>query len=395
MKDIIKNYFDAAFITITHFDNVSLSNAVTFVNLQRVRIIAVTVIFIMGGMIFFDYALLGATHIENALLMRPWLIFMRLVFILASLVFLATINIPDHPEKLSRRHSRHLLRYLFFNIICICIFTSMVQAIRDEISAYLLVIFYLASFVYLDRRQSSFLFVSSLLFMGLGTWFIQIDKGIFVYNMLNAGIMTLLAWIASQILYANQKREYHNQQLINKQTAQLAESNEQLERLSYMDPLTNLPNRRYFDEFIEQKWSKAQINCQPIALILADIDNFKELNDNFGHQIGDMYLKQVGLVLCSILTNPEAVVARLGGDEFAVVIPDTDGESARSVANQMLYAVQALNKYHNNPLGTKISISLGVASLCPSEEHFIKEFFYQADQALYEAKRLGRNQVAY
>ena len=204
--------------------------------------------------------------------------------------------------------------------------------------------------------------------------------------------MTLFAWTTSQIIYASEKRDYLNQQLIKQQTAQLEESNEKLERLSYMDPLTNLPNRRYFDEYLDREWSKAQEDGRPISLILVDIDCFKELNDSFGHQVGDIYLKQIGSVLCTAVNNPSSLVARLGGDEFAIVLPDTCREDAGRLAQQILDGVRALDKYDSQPTGRTVTVSLGISSLSPSEDDFAVELFSNADHALYSAKKNGRNQ---
>ncbi len=394
MLSKMSNYLETSFSSASKSGQISFEDALLFVNIRRMRIIASFAIFMTALLIIVDYALLGTFDKAVALAFRPYLISFRLITIFASSAFLVTVKNPKHAHEIPHSYRRLTYGYIFFMLIYISILTCMVQVVRDEITVYLLGIFLAASSVYLNRRQVSIFFGTSLIILFTGSWFTQTDKSAFMFNTVNSIIMTSFAWITSQIIYASQKRDYLNQQLIEQQRAQLSESNEQLERLSYIDPLTNLPNRRYFDEYLDTEWSKAQEECTPISLILVDIDNFKDLNDTFGHQAGDSYLKQVGLVLSTSINDPNMLVARLGGDEYAIVIPGADSTSARLTSERLLNDVRALNRYDNQVIGEPVTISLGVSSTTPRRDEFVVEFFAEADQALYKAKKRGRNQVA-
>ncbi len=393
MINTIKSLYKSWFKSCENNESIFVAR-ITLVNMQRIRAIAFLLIFIMLAMILFDMASIGAGEArENYLLFRPWFISLRLLFIVISIIFITMVKLPEYSELVDKKHHYYMISFLTINLVLLAIFTALVQTIRDDISAYLIGIFFTSSFLYLNRRQCNLVYGTALISMGIGTWLVQIDKGIFVYNMINALILTALAWIASQVLYANRIQEYRSQQLIEQQTAQLAKSNSYLEQLSYHDALTALPNRRYFEKYLYDEWNRARSQGTSISLLLADIDNFKEVNDNFGHQVGDNYLKEISVCLSSVLSQPNSLVARLGGDEYAVVLPDTDLPAAQDTAYQMLYAVQELNQIKSTNID-QITISLGVCSSSPSELDSLPDFFTQADNALYRAKEMGRNQVA-
>lgn len=170
--------------------------------------------------------------------------------------------------------------------------------------------------------------------------------------------------------------------------------NRQLERLSYLDDLTGLPNRRYFDDVRNREWHRAIRENTFLSLIMLDIDNFKEHNDNFGHQAGDDCLKAVAAALGKVLRRPADLVARYGGDEFIVLLPQTDQSAAESIAEKMRQTVVDLNiKNPDSPCGI-ITISLGIACQKPSPNSHPEHLVKAADEALYRAKQQGRNSVS-
>lgn len=365
----------------------------TFENIRKMHALAFLVVLIMSGMILFDLGMIGAVHEQNKHIVKPFFIMLRVLIISCSLIFLWKVKIPEKPENTTHASTRYILLYISLNMVLLGVFTGFVQLIRDDISPYLMGMFLVASFLLVNQKQANLIYGISLMTMGICTWLAQVDKGIFIYNMANASIMTVLAWVASQFLYSNRVQDYLNRQIIEKQAFQLTKSNQHLQRLSFLDPLTNLYNRRHFDQYIQQEWTKAKTTGKPISLILVDIDHFKELNDKYGHQAGDNCLKQIGLALEAVLRNPDAIVARLGGDEFAVVIPETDQKEAGTIAQNMLYAVQLSNKHFRSDQVQPVTVSLGVACCSPHDNDSLAVFFSYADQALYQAKKLGRNQV--
>ena len=167
-----------------------------------------------------------------------------------------------------------------------------------------------------------------------------------------------------------------------------------LESLALIDGLTGIPNRRRFDEALEHEWKRALRDGTPLALIMADIDHFKAYNDNYGHAAGDGCLKAVAKCLSKSLSRPSDIMARYGGEEFVAVIPDTDGEGARLLAERWCANVAALGLPHLfSSAADHVTISAGYATLKPESCQSPKELLELADKMLYQAKGQGRNRV--
>ncbi len=178
---------------------------------------------------------------------------------------------------------------------------------------------------------------------------------------------------------------------VDEANRQLAESNVLLEELSRSDPLTGLANRRQLDEALDTEWRRCGRLGLPLAVVLFDLDHFKDFNDTFGHKAGDDCLRQVASVLSAGIRRAGDVVARYGGEEFLALLPGTGEREAEELAQQVRVAVEALGIPHVVPPG-RVTISGGVASLVPESER-PEDLTNVADEALYEAKRQGRNRI--
>ncbi|HEX2060151.1 MAG TPA: diguanylate cyclase [Thermoanaerobaculia bacterium] len=166
--------------------------------------------------------------------------------------------------------------------------------------------------------------------------------------------------------------------------AHLANAIETLHRISTQDGLTGLANRRFFDETLALEWRRAARSRAPLSLLLLDLDHFKRFNDTEGHQAGDDLLRRVAHCLREALHRAADVVARYGGEEFVVLLPETPEEHARAIAESLRARVETLGA----------SVSIGVATAIPPRDGSECEAFVRrADEALYEAKRQGRNRV--
>ncbi|WP_341534652.1 sensor domain-containing diguanylate cyclase [Fusibacter tunisiensis] len=180
----------------------------------------------------------------------------------------------------------------------------------------------------------------------------------------------------------------------NEARRQLLERQEILNELSYTDALTQIPNRRSFDEKLALMWSLAKSNRSPVSLIMIDIDYFKIFNDTYGHQEGDRCLKQVAQVLNSRTMRHTDVVARYGGEEFACILFNTIYEGAREVAEKFRSSIEFLRiPNQGSPLNQILTVSLGVATVVPERDQPAEELIKASDEALYRAKNFGRNQV--
>jgi two-component system chemotaxis family response regulator WspR len=178
---------------------------------------------------------------------------------------------------------------------------------------------------------------------------------------------------------------------------ELEKRNLELQRLSSVDGLTGIPNRRTFDDFIKNEWARARRNKADteISLVMIDIDHFKTYNDSYGHQQGDDCLKQVAWELNKGIKRDCDLLARYGGEEFVAVLADTPLESAIQVAEQLRENILKLAIPHKSSTSGKvISVSLGIAKFVPNADNKLEQLIEAADKALYAAKEKGRNQVA-
>jgi two-component system chemotaxis family response regulator WspR len=177
---------------------------------------------------------------------------------------------------------------------------------------------------------------------------------------------------------------------------QLMAANIELLRLSNMDGLTGLNNRRRFDEYAVTEWRRALRERMPFGLLLIDVDRFKHYNDANGHLAGDELLKRVGETIGTCCTRPGDLAARYGGDEFAVVMPGIQAQGLGVVGERLCQAVRDLKIEHGAPLaGPYVTLSIGGAVTVPAEEDQLVDLIGIADRNMYEAKAKGRNQFVF
>ena len=189
--------------------------------------------------------------------------------------------------------------------------------------------------------------------------------------------------------------------LVGERTRQLEEANQRLEqanralrRLSSLDGLTGIANRRQFDEVLDLEWRRSYRAEAPLSLLMIDIDHFKAFNDAYGHQRGDDYLKAIAAALRDGLNRPGDLVARYGGEEFVVVLPATDEAGAISCAERLRESVLTVEVPHERPGATlSATVSIGVATVHPREGSSSATLIAAADEALYRAKAEGRDRV--
>ena len=175
-------------------------------------------------------------------------------------------------------------------------------------------------------------------------------------------------------------------------TQQLQQANEELNRLAMVDGLTQIANRRQFDQVLAQEWKRAKRDHTFLTLILCDIDFFKPYNDNYGHPAGDRCLCQVADILSQVAQRPGDLVARYGGEEFALVLPKTTIQGAVSVAKRIQAAIADAQIPHEfSAIADRITLSLGVVCCIPQPQHQPDQLIDWADTALYHAKNSGRN----
>lgn len=181
---------------------------------------------------------------------------------------------------------------------------------------------------------------------------------------------------------------------IRKQIEQeLKETNRELKLISSKDGLTGIANRRYYDEYMTTEWERMARENKPISLLMCDIDYFKKYNDAYGHLEGDSCLRMVAEAINKCCKRPADLAARYGGEEFTVVLPDTNLEGAKLVAESIRTGIIGLGIEHYDSPEKKVTVSIGAASVIPHHGGNPAELARSADSALYQAKNNGRNRI--
>lgn len=177
-------------------------------------------------------------------------------------------------------------------------------------------------------------------------------------------------------------------------THQLEMANQQLERMTRLDGLTDIPNRRQFDSSLDLEWRRCLRYNLPLSLIMSDIDFFKFYNDHLGHQAGDECLRRVARAHVGAAARPGDLAARYGGEEFAIILPETDLKGAVVVAGRLRASIEELRIPHPaSSVSPFVTVSAGVASIVPAAGRIAAELVASADRALYQAKQGGRNRL--
>ena len=213
--------------------------------------------------------------------------------------------------------------------------------------------------------------------------------------------LAILFAIYTILMYFTALR-FHNQLSASLETlyentrlaAELADSNRQLRELAGKDQLTGIANRRSLDFCLEHEWSRNGRSGQMLSLLFIDVDCFKQYNDHYGHHAGDQCLIRVASLLHQHARRPCDLAARFGGEEFAVVLPETDASIALRIAEEIRHDFAALQLPHAaSPILPHVTLSIGVATMLPEHSKTSEHLLRAADEALYAAKRRGRNQV--
>lgn len=167
-----------------------------------------------------------------------------------------------------------------------------------------------------------------------------------------------------------------------------------LHNLAAIDGLTGVANRRTLDDRLQLEWKCCQRAATPLAFVLGDIDYFKRFNDTYGHQKGDDCLRAVASALSRAVFRPADLVSRYGGEEFAVIMPNTDLNGARAVAERICEVVRQLDIPHaTSEVCPSVTMSLGVGAIIPNSDSSLAQLIGAVDAALYRAKHAGRNCV--
>lgn len=208
----------------------------------------------------------------------------------------------------------------------------------------------------------------------------------------------LSGMFACYMLERTERIAFWQRRTIQRQAEELRRSLEhangewrQAESLARLDPLTGLVNRRYFFQLADGEMARRHRHPQPLSLLMVDVDHFKQFNDRYGHQLGDLVLKKVADAIASTIRKPDTA-GRFGGEEFIVLLPETGQDAAARLGQRLLEAIQGEKLEHRGEL-LGVTASLGVGTLDEAEQVEMSILLKRADEALYAAKNSGRNQL--
>ncbi|MDI9244703.1 diguanylate cyclase [Marinobacter sp. CHS3-4] len=238
----------------------------------------------------------------------------------------------------------------------------------------------------------------------------HIEAAVYMENNLADGVFTearveLIQLLAAQAsvaienasLYAQiQDYTFLLEEKVTERTAELEALNEELQRLADRDGLTGVANRRSGDAYLHDTWLRQRRQQQPLSVIMLDVDHFKAYNDSYGHQKGDDCLTRIAETLKSQMQRSADMVARYGGEEFMLILPNTDKEGAIRVAENVRLAIESAGIEHGfSDTSDRVTASVGGATMIPDDQNSVEELVSAADQAMYKAKRSGRNRVRF
>lgn len=250
-----------------------------------------------------------------------------------------------------------------------------------------------SKFTHADKERKSLL-CAPLILKG------ELKGLIYLENNLLAGVFTeekvkLLQYLSGQIAISIENALVYNnlEKAVRLRTEELENANQKLAKLSTLDPLTKISNRRHFEEHMENIWSVTVRKKVPISIVMCDIDYFKKINDTYGHVIGDHVLQNIASLIKNALKRTSDLAARYGGEEFIIALCDTDLEGAKQICQNI---ADTLKENDKNFIvdGIRIepfTISFGISSVVAQEDLNYEQLIKDADKALYKAKENGRN----
>ncbi len=255
-----------------------------------------------------------------------------------------------------------------------------------------LAIFCLVKLRFFYAAGCALLIFSSYIFMIIYT-----DQALLpgtINNTVMFAVAILVGLVSNYFFEVRLRREYLLSRELEYRTVEVEAENRKLQKLSTIDSLTGVANRRGYDDFVNREWKRAAREKKQFSLVMADIDFFKAYNDNYGHNAGDNCLKRVADCLVEAASRPGDLVARYGGEEFVIVLSDTSSENAGALAAKARKAVESMKIEHSDSLASRyVTVSLGVATMIPDQDLPPESLLEAADNALYVAKHDSRNCV--
>lgn len=372
-------------------------------NIMRSKLFAKIVILFEAILILRNVLL--ANHVLNKYFI---MYVMLMVLAIIMYVFILRFEKGDiYEEARCKKYQKGLHFLVGVFLLWGSIITLIDQQHYGHIMAFVVNAMCVSILFYTSQRSFSRLFAIPVIVLIGGLPLFQASKDVLVGHYVNLAVFLFFCWLASKIIYTSNYRNFCNQVLIEESNEklegnmeenirinlQLKQAVEQLKLLSIIDELSQIPNRRGFDEYI-QKYIGFSYQAQQVSILMMDIDAFKLYNDNNGHVAGDRIIREVAGQIQACINPMTSLAARYGGEEFIVATFGLPTSEVGQIGENIRVAVEKLQIPHpHSPISNVVTISLGLATGEITQATDIKMLIEQADQMLYKAKQNGRNRL--
>lgn len=403
IPDILRNEID-------NCEKENFKRKLIFENMRRGKILAKTIIAFELFLAMIDVSTF-LLNVDNRFKFDQYLMMYSFMIIL-NVLYLCFIkryeNLADGPMSKLREVEIGLLIYITLVLSWGSVLTLMDQRLYGQTIAFMLNLTICSVIYYLDNKSIVIPYTISVLILVVGLPYFQSSSDILIGHYVNLSIFIIILWLASRIIYhgfcnnykstvmlKDSKRQLEQEIEINKaMNEKLAMANRQLEALTLMDELTGIPNRRSFRNYIDMIFKNYAKKNVLLAIMMIDIDYFKQYNDHYGHEEGDNALSAVANQILASIKSPMEFAVRWGGEEFLFVGAYENRKKISRVAEGIRKSVSDLKIPHGySKAADCITISIGVGSIKLDRKDDIGKVLDIADKALYEAKNSGRNRV--
>jgi diguanylate cyclase (GGDEF)-like protein len=362
-------------------------------SIQMIRNVTTTglLVYVLLGLITFPtvYFLSSEPHRLHDILI--WLL-----AYLNGAVCLAVLPIMASIPSLTIHFQKFIIAITFFGVFFTSFLTAQYEATKlIQQGSYIIVFVYMLVYFLSGVRPLVLLItclVAGLLPLPL-LWLMKVrfDPVIYFYAVIFSNI---IGFLVSYTVTGKERVSFLQARMLELDKINSSVMSTELVRLSNEDGLTNLFNRRYFNEIIEHEWERSERSNEPLSVIFVDIDYFKPYNDTYGHLQGDAALVQVAQILKRNMRRSSDVAARYGGEEFILLLPNTPSAGAQVVANNIMKAIDSLEIEHkSSSVAAHLTLSIGVSTWHNESDMNPNKLMAQADEAVYQAKADGRHTI--
>ncbi|MEC0172723.1 GGDEF domain-containing protein [Paenibacillus graminis] len=380
-------------------------------NISRGKLFAKIIIGIESALAVIDLAasiakLHDSFHFSFYFIMYVFMIGLNVAFLLAATAYERDAKLMEGGYRL---YEKLFTVYAYTFVVWGTAVTLSDQRLYGQVMAFVINVVGISVIFYFNNKMVLRLYIVSggLLYIGLP--FFQSSSNVLIGHYINLTLFLFFTWMASRILYVNFCSNYYNRILLGtshrkleeqinrneKVHLELARANEELQRLSLIDALTEIPNRRAFDQQMQRLLNQSEEPCSLVAILMIDIDYFKPFNDNYGHAEGDRIIKEVAQAIHAEMEGKRQFAARLGGEEFVAAAFDTGVDGAVELSERIRARVQQLAVPHEySGVSDYLTVSIGAAAGEAANPEEIARLMERADKGLYLAKTSGRNRVS-